>query len=153
MDPRLIKTVLVVAGIGACPVSSAQADLYRSVSAVPVRSWPWRPEMPEGDHPGHGEGADDSPMYIGLGRYANINVTNTASGSVSVGLVASEGPADVAQNAAWLDGNVKLITSTRDFEVKPFRPASPTTAVHVRPDAKRHLEYLSARRLRNLRRS
>jgi hypothetical protein len=38
----------------------------------------------EGDHPAHGEGASESPMYLGLGGYTNLSVSNTFARTVTV---------------------------------------------------------------------
>jgi hypothetical protein len=141
MDPRLFKTVFIVAGLGACPLSPPQPGLYRSLAVVPARGLPLGQEFPEGDHPPHGEGSE-SPLYLGLGGYTNLNVSNTFSRGVTV----DSGVSSSVVSGPWLDNTFPLVAEARDL-AQPFQSANPPVASpRVCPDAKGHVASLVVRR-------
>jgi len=146
MDPRLLKTLFILPLAG-CPASPAQPTLHSLVApAPPVRQWPELPDVPEGDHPAHGEGSTESPMMLGLGGYTNINVSNTFARGVTVDSGASGSYASVA-STPWLNNNFPLVVSTEHL-VEPFpRVTLPVSFLHVRADSKGHAASLASRRL------
>lgn len=145
MDPRLLKTLFVLPLAG-CQVSPAQPTLHSLVApAPPVREWPELPDLPEGDHPAHGEGSTESPMILGLGGYININVSNTSARGITVDSSASGSYVSVAP-VAWLNNNFPLVASTQDL-VEPFPPATlPVASPLARTDSKGYVVNLAARR-------
>jgi hypothetical protein len=82
-------------------------------------------------------------MFLGLGGYANINISNTATVTVH-----SPSIYDVeVDSATWLDNNFPLVVSTLDLPVEPFRPLKPRAGfVRVRLDSKGHVQNLLAGR-------
>jgi hypothetical protein len=134
MDP---KVLLLLPGLASCPMSDAHPTLYISVaSARPARKRPEPPDLPERDHPPHGEGSSESPIYLGVGSFAN---NNTASGRIIVDSSASGTYTSTAPQATWLAGNFSLAISMRDFDVEPFVPTPPTKTIQVAPDTTKHL--------------
>jgi hypothetical protein len=146
MDPRLFKTLFVLPLAG-CQVTPAQPTLHSFVAAAhPVPELPEPPDVPERDHPAHGEGATESPMYLGLGGYTNLSVSNTFARGVTVDSGASGSYASAA-SALWLSNNFPLAVSTRDL-VEPFPPTTlPIASPRVRPDSKGHVQNLAVRRV------
>jgi hypothetical protein len=135
MDPQLL---LILAGLASCPTSDAKPTLYISVaSPAPIRKWPELPDLPERDHPAHGEGSSESPMYLGIGAFATN--TNTSS-RVTVDSSASGDYPSIASQAIWLANGFPLITSMQDFDVEPSL-TTPLVAetIQVTPDTRKHL--------------
>jgi hypothetical protein len=110
--------------------------------ATPLYEWPERREPLEGDHPGHGEGSDESVMFVG------INSSNTASSTVTFDSGASGiGP---YTSVGWLPRGMILVTSVDQLVVgNPVQtpvPFSPN--LNVSPNATRHLSNPSTIRTR-----
>jgi hypothetical protein len=146
MDPSLFKALFVLPLVG-CQATPAQPTLHSLVAAAdPVPELPERPDVPERDHPAHGEGATESPMYLGLGGYTNLRVSNTFARGVTVDSSASGSYASAA-SALWLSNNFPLAVSTRDL-VEPFPPTTlPIASPGGRPNSKGHVQNLAVRRV------
>jgi hypothetical protein len=100
--------------------------------ATPVYEWPERREPPEGDHPGHGEGSDESVMFVGI----NSNVSNTASVAVDSS-ASGVGP---YTSVGWLPRGLNLVTSFDQFVVERVPTPLPfATNLNVSANATRHL--------------
>jgi hypothetical protein len=84
--------------------------MMHSVTAPtpPVYKWPEQREPHEGDHPGHGEGSDESSMFVGI----NSNVSNTA-----VTLDSSASGIGPYTSVGWLPRGLNLFTSLDQFPV------------------------------------
>lgn len=143
MDP---KVLFLLPALATCPQSPARPTIHwLTPPALPIYHWPEHREWPEGDHPAHGDGSSESPIYLGLGAYTN-------NSSVSVDSGASGTLASTTPETMWLPNRFPLIVSTRDFDVEPFSPpASPVTMVPSRPDTKKHLRNRSTHRAGRLR--
>ena len=101
--------------------------------AAPINGWPERREPLEGDHPGHGEGSDESVMFTGL------NVSNTTA-SVSVDSGASGLSPYIS--VGWLPRGSNLVASSDQLPVltEPVpMPLSFETSLNVSPNATKHL--------------
>jgi hypothetical protein len=144
MDPKLL---LLLPGLASCPMTDAQPTLYTSVaSPAPVRRRGELPELPEKDHPADGEGSRESPIYLGIGAYANN--TNTSS-RVVVDSSASGHYTSSSPQAMWLANRFPLITSTHDFDVESFVPTPLSTEMmKIAPDTMKHLTNPSTLRAR-----
>jgi hypothetical protein len=143
MDPKLL---LFLPGLATCPTLDAQPMLYISIaSPAPTREWPELPDLPEGDHPAHGEGSSESPMYQGVGGYVNANTSNR----IVVDSSASGNYNSLSPQAVWLANRFPLVTSTRDLDVEPLLPAACLIKTfQVAPDTTKHLTNLSTLRTR-----
>jgi len=143
MDPKLL---LLLPGLASCPMSDAQPTLYVSVaSPAPIRKRLEPLDLPEGDHPAHGEGSSESPIYLGIGSFAN---NTNASGRIIFDSGSSGNYTSTAPQAMWLAGNFPLIMSTRDFETEPFAPPPAVKTNQVVPDTTKQRTNLSAVRTR-----
>lgn len=129
MNPKLLLLLPFLAG---CSVSDVQPSMYISASSPdPIRKWPEQPELPEGDHPAHGEGSSESPIYLGIGSFAN---NTNSSGRIIVDSGTSSAYASTSSQAMWLAGNFPLIVSTRGFEAQPFAPKATQVAANPTKD-------------------
>jgi hypothetical protein len=102
--------------------------------AAPVNGWPERREPLEGDHPGHGEGSDESAMFVGIAS----NVSNTtASARVDSGASGLSPYTSVS----WLPRGLNQLTSFDQLVmVEPVQTPWPfATNLDVSPNATRHL--------------
>ena len=114
---------------------------------MPPYEWPEHRDLPESEHPAHGEGSDESPMIVGLGGV----YTNNSSVRVTVDSGASG--MDTAAHATWLSHNSNLILSMGELlEVEPFPPAPPpiTAVAFERADTTRYRANPSSRRTMEL---
>jgi hypothetical protein len=99
------KVLFLLPGLLAvqCPNSEMPTMRALRARAVPTYEWPERRDLPEGDHPGHGEGSDESVMFVGI----NSNVSNTTSVTVDSG-ASGVGP---YTSLGWLPKDLNLVTS------------------------------------------
>ncbi len=131
MDPKVLCLLLVAPQHQGSKMPTMHA---LTAPAAPVYEWPERREPLEGDHPGHGEGSDESAMFSGI----NSNVSNTAA-RVSV----DSGASGVAPYASvgWLPRGLNLVASFDQLFVGEQIPTpSPiATNLTVSPNATKHL--------------
>ncbi|HXM11530.1 MAG TPA: hypothetical protein VN946_16390 [Terriglobales bacterium] len=101
--------------------------------ATPLYEWPVRREPLEGDHPGHGEGSDESEMFVGI----NSNLSNTASVTVDSS-ASGVGP---YTSVGWLPRGLNLVTSFDQFFIgeRVPTPLPFATNLNVSPNATRHM--------------
>jgi hypothetical protein len=137
MDP---KVLWLLPGLVTpqCHGSKMPTMYTLTAPAAPVSEWPERREPPEGDHPGHGEGSDESEMFVGI----NSNVSNTASVSVDSG---ASGLGHYT-SVGWLPRGLNLITSFDQLVVGERVPVPLpfATSLNVLPNATRPLNNHSA---------
>jgi len=133
--PMNLKFVCLLPGLVAPQHHGAEMPTMRALTAPapPAYEWPERREPLEGEHPGHGEGSDESVMFVGI----NSNVANTASVTVGSG-ASGVGP---YTSVGWLPRGLNLITS---FDQLVVRERVPTplpfaTNFNISPNAMRHL--------------
>jgi hypothetical protein len=129
------KVLCLLPGLVASQHHDSKVPTMHALTAPagPVYVWPERREPLEGDHPGHGEGSDESPMFNGI----NGNVSNTASVSVDSGASG----ASPYTSLGWLPRRSKLVTSFDQLFASEQVPTSLplATDVTVSPNATRHL--------------
>ena len=133
MDP---KVLLLLPGFVAPQQQHSSATPTVRVWAAPVMpryEWPERREPIEGgEHPGHGEGSDESPMFVGT-----TTNTNVAS-DIMVDSGASAGP---YLHNGWLSRGLNIITSSDEFvlqeQISPS-PFLPPSTVLDSPDTTRY---------------
>lgn len=133
MDP---KALLLLPGLVAPQRHDAKTPTMLSLTApvTHVYEWPEREREPlEGDHPGHGDGSDESWMFVGI----NSNVSNTASVTVDSG-ASGIGP---YTSFGWLPKGLNLVASFDELEVVERVPAALpyATDLNVSPNASKHL--------------
>lgn len=112
----------------------------------PVADWPERREPIErGEHPGHGEGSDESPMFIG-----SVMNTNVASGQLIT--VDSGASANLPIHEGWLPRGLNLVTSANELivveQTMPSPLRSPLAANLDSPNTRRHRGNPSADKIR-----
>lgn len=132
MDPKIL--CLLPGLVAPQPQSSKMPTMHAlTAPATPVYEWPERREPLEGDHPGHGEGSDESVMFFGI----NSNVSNTASVRVDSG-ASGVGPYTFV---GWLPRGLNLVTSIDQFVVgeRVPTPLPFATNFNVLPNATSHL--------------
>ena len=132
MDP---KVLCLLPGLIAPQHHGSKMPTMHALTApaTPVYEWPERREPLEGDHPGHGEGSDESVMFVGI----NSNVSNTASVTVDSG-ASGVGP---YTSVGWLPRGLNLVTSFDQLVVgeRVPTPLPFVTNLNVSPNATRHL--------------
>jgi hypothetical protein len=132
MDP---KVLCLLPGLFAPQHQGSKMPTMRALTApaAPAYEWPERREPLEGDHPGHGEGSDESVMFVGI----NSNVSNTASVTVDSG-ASGVGP---YTSVGWLPRGLNLVTSFDQFVVgeRIMKPLPFATNLNVSPKATSHL--------------
>ena len=142
MDPKIL--CLSPALVGPQDHGSRTQMIHSlAAPATPVYEWPERREPLEGDHPGHGEGSDESVMFIGI----NSNVSNTPSVVVDSGAT-GRGP---HSSVGWLPSGLNLVRSVGDFVVGDPISTPPlpfATNLSVSPNSNRHLNNPSTIRTR-----
>jgi len=99
----------------------------RSLTApVPRYEWPVHRERPEGDHPGHGEGSDESPSTIGV----------AASGAMT----------NVAAQHVWFHSDFTVIPATQFF-AELYVSRTPVPVIQVEPQTCTMLKVALPRRM------
>jgi hypothetical protein len=139
MDP---KVLCLLPGLVAPQHHGSKMPTMHALTApaTPVHEWPERREPLEGDHPGHGEGSDESMMFIGI----NSNVSNTAS----VTVVSSASGVGPYTSVGWLPRGLNLVTSFDQFVLGERVPTPFATNLNVSPNATRHLNNPSTIQMR-----
>jgi len=132
MDP---KVLCLLPGLVAPQHHDSKMPTMHAMTApaTPAYEWPERREPLEGEHPGHGEGSDESAMFVGI----NSNVSNRASVTVD----SSASGASPYTSVCWLPRGLNLITSF-DQLVGGKRLPMPwpfATNLNVSPNSTRHL--------------
>jgi hypothetical protein len=128
------KVLCLLPGLVASQHHDSKVPTMHALTAPagPVYVWPERREPLEGDHPGHGEGSDESVMFVGI----NSNVSNTASVTVDSS-ASGVGP---YTSVGWLPRGLNLVTSFDQFVVERVPTPLPfATNVNVSANATRHL--------------
>lgn len=126
MDPRLWRTLFVLPGLATCPVSHSQPTLHALVAPVaPAREWPEPSELPEPEHPAHGEGSGDFPTLVGIG----------ASGIYT----------NVAAQHIWFRSDPVSISPTQFFDEQSLKTL-PKLVVRVQPQGKSSFRRTAMRR-------
>lgn len=134
MDP---KVLCLLSGLVATQHHCSKMPTMHALTApaTPVHKYGWpEPREPlEDDHPGHGEGSDESAMFVGI----NSNVSNTASVTVDSG---ASGVAPYT-SVGWLPRGLNLVTSFDQLVVgeRVPTPVPFATNLNVSPNATRHL--------------
>ncbi len=132
MDP---KVLCLLPGLVAPQLYGSKMPTMHALTAAatPIYEWPERREQLEGDHPGHGEGSDESVMFVGI----NGNVSNTASVTVDSS-ASGVGP---YTSVGWLPKGLNLVTSFDQLVVgeRVPTPLPFATNLNVSPNATRHL--------------
>lgn len=143
MDP---KVLFLLPGLATCPTSHAQASWHSlTPPAMPVYVWPERQELPEKDHPAHGEGSGESRMFVGVATNASgrVVVDSSASGS------AFSNGTHALDQTTWLPIGLNVVTSRDDLDVEPFLPTTrPIATIQFKPDTTKHLSNPSTTRAR-----
>jgi hypothetical protein len=132
MDP---KVPFLLLGIAVSTKHDAKVATVDSLTppASPIYEWPERREPIEGDHPAHGEGSDESPMFVGM--TSNIAISNTASVTVDSG-ASGYGPYGTAH---WLSNDLNLVTSVEELDAYPYTPPVPRSEFwNYEPDPTKH---------------
>jgi hypothetical protein len=142
MDP---KALLLLPGLVAPQHHGASRAMTHSLTApaTPVYEWPEREREPlEGDHPGHGEGSDESWMFVGI----NSNVSNTARVTVDSGALG----VSPYTAGGWLQKGLNLVASFGELEAGEStpEPLPYATNLSVSPNGSKHLNNPSTIRTR-----
>jgi hypothetical protein len=145
LDP---KTLLLLPGLVGChqqphcetltvqvgpAATTPTVQTWRGLA--PVYEWPERREpMEGGDHPAHGEGSDESPMFVGI-----VTNSNVASGQIIT--VDSGASASPYIHNGWLPRGLNLVTSAYEFVLVDQISPSPLRShfpENNSPDTTRH---------------
>ena len=131
MNPKIL---CLLPGLVAPQYQSSKMPTVHALTApaMPVYEWPERREPVEGDHPGHGEGSDESLMFVGI----NSTVSNTASVTVD------SGASGVGQytSVGWLPKGLNLVMSSDQLVGERVSTSLPSaTNLDVSPHATSHL--------------
>lgn len=113
-------------------------------AATPPSEWPERREPMEEDHPAHGEGSDESPMYVG-----SVMNSNVASGQLIT--VDSGASANLPIHEGWLPKRLNLVASANELiPVERITPSSfkSPLATNLTPNTNRHRGNSSAEKIR-----
>jgi hypothetical protein len=128
-----VKVLFLLPGLVAPQHHDSKMTMHAlTVPAAPINGWPERREPLEGDHPGHGEGSDESVMFTGL------NVSNTTA---SVRVDSGASGLSPYTSVGWLPRGSNLVMSFDQFVVvEPLPTPMPSeTSLNVSPNATRHL--------------
>lgn len=131
------KVLCLLPGLIAPQHQSSKIPTLRTLTApaMPIHKWPERREPVEGDHPGHGEGSDESVMFVG------INSAGSNTTSVTVTLDSGASGAGSYTSVGWLPKGLNLVMSLDQLSIGERIPRSSplTTNLNVSPNATSHL--------------
>jgi hypothetical protein len=107
--------------------------IHAPTAPAPTYEWPERRDPLEGDHPGHGEGSDESPMFNGVHSNVSPGSVSVDSGASGIGPYTSVG---------WLPKGLNIVTSFDQLFMSVQMIPTPlplATNLTVSPNSTKHL--------------